>query len=940
MDNRFRWVKFFDDEIEFPHPEKMLGGKGASLHEMTTLGLNVPYGFTLTTEAWRIANENGNSLPNEIWDEVQRGIKGIEIKKNKKFGEISDTEKMKLLTVSIRSGSEYSMPGLMSTILNVGLNDTNLDFFKKQVGERCALDCYLSLIRLYSVIVDKVKSQRFQDAEQSFRKQNNLSNDEELEIQHLQDLIGIYKKIVISETGHKFEQDVQSQIKNGILAVFRSFNNKGAIEYRNTHGIPHHIGTAVNVQIMALGNKNKNSGAAVVFSRNRLTGETGIDGSVVINNQGEDVVAGTKLTLPITELKFSRADLVKEIETNLIMLEKRYRCPVDVELTWEDDKIYYLQARPAQMSPMGAIKSTIDLLKEGAFNKNEDAFFRISLNQIQTVQESRFKEKKKINAQFVFKGLPLCTGVGYGHAYFDVPSAKKAVAEGKKVILICNHFDPNDIELITGIYSEEGDIKRLQGIITAKGSPSSHMGLVMSAVVPPMPGIMGCASILEINHTNKNSSYMRLGNNQNIKEEIVIKQDEIISMDSYTGEVFFGKIEIAEKPTFSEEIKHFINQWENYFGKRNYWTNFLFTDCGEAQQYKTRLKIFNNLRATVAVWKGSKANQLAFINEIFKDTPMLIYTYIVKASQVSEAKKIIEHTREINGSARPSIWLRSDYKPSLLMAPYTSIDMAWGDEQTVGNFWTDANSKVSKWGGFPKWQIILDEKGEIHRLTEILIPMDPKGKLDKDENGKYDDKFVCTFRATADAAIIDINLNNIHLRSLEAANENNLLQIIVKPNMHAKYNLGCVSFNFGKEHFDHDKIDHLLNIFRTKKNDAIIPSIFAKKILRRVNIKRLQEFTADDLILLLLELIHSGVINEDDFKLFMKDHAYAVAAYVKKTFFDDWWSKLALPHLMWALQEAIGAVLLEFQGQRNEKKNVAWIKLYGTKGQEEAGIIK
>jgi len=905
----YNWLSFFGEKLPLQYqkqPEKILGGKGASLSQMVQMELPVPDGFTIYTSTWQRVEENQGELPEPIWQEIVVALKQLEEKTGKNFARPDNPSPDNLLTVSLRSGAQTSMPGLMDTLLNVGLTDANIEAYKRQVGAQCALSSYINLIRMYSVAVYDINHKVFRDAEKTFRDGLKIPQDlplAQMSENLLKRLKNAFKAVVEIETGHGFEQDPLEQLKNGVSAIFNSFNNEGAIEYRMAQGISHSIGTAVNIQQMVHGNRSENSGSAVVFSRNLQTGKAKVDGHYRSTAQGEEVVAGTHIAEPISNLD---SQLLAQIEQYAQTLERHFGYPVDVEITWEDGKLYLLQVREAKMQAQALVNSITGLLEEGIIEDKSTAIDRISLNQILALQRKRFDQQKIEEAEVLLSGLPLHTGVGVGKAYFNVQKAQEAVARGEKVVLICNHFDPNNIELVTGLQKKDGEKGYLQAIVTEKGSPSSHMGLIMSSSTCPMPAVMGVGEI------------------ENIEE------GQTISVDSYSGQIYRGELPVEQAPELPGKVRDFVYEWEKRFGKRNFWANFLFPTEQEQDHRRLREKFAGFLAESQRDWQSKKAIQVAFENMVFIKTPFLIPTHVVSAQNWQEARSIIEEIREKPEEERPGIWLRSGYQDDWLQSPYGSLDLARVEVDVFEQFWTNGESPVTHWGGMPSWQQVDD-----HKLSETLIPLDPHDKLLKDKEGGYRNKFVFTLKADEMGMAIDVHDHNIHMRSLGQVEADDIFRITASPNRERPNFLGEINFTFGDSHFDSDKVASLLS--GTQSHDSSYAGL-SRKINLISQGEDLQAVDKDTMIPVLKKLIEKGLITAQEYQLFIKDRSLQVAQYIKESVFNKWWEEYDLPHTMWALQQTSGASLMEFQGKLDKKDR--WIRLYGTKGAEETQKVR
>lgn len=912
---RFTWIRLFDD-LATPVDVQKLGSKGEFLARMTRKGLPVPPGFTITTTAWRLVNENYGKLPSRLWEEICQALAIVEQKTSKKLG-----DSKRPLTYSLRSGARISMPGIMKSILNLGITDKTLNGLAAQVGSVCTLDSYQRLMRSYSVAVYEIDHKKFRDLEEEVKQKLRIGSNGELTGKYYRQLIKVFKNLVKAETGREFEQDPMNQLHEGIKAIFRSYMSPAAIYYRNSLGLPHDMGTAVNFQAMVYGNAGPSSGTAVVFTHDPETGERKLSGHFLINAQGEDIVGGFSKPKSLDQLP---PQICAQLKSPVPVIEKMFKDAVDLEITWENERLYFLQARRAEIPALASIRSVVDMVNEGLISQKE-ALKRIGLHQILTVKRPRFKKKALDEARkknrLLAHGMPVFTGVGVGKIYLKSQSAKEAVKRGEKAVLICHHFDPNDIELIVGTQTAAGGRSSIQAIITTSGSPSSHMGLVMSTV--GLAGVMGCTDI-KINQA---------------KQTMTIKgkdypEGTIVSVDGNTGEIFRGEIATAKVQVLSPFVSQFIKEWEGVYGENNPWAAFLFPTESRLD-HTSKQKLCRQIQAEVhRRWQSTKAAQVQLINSFFPKS-IIIPTLII-ASQNTQAIKENILKAKAQGC---SVWPRSCYHPDLLLAPYVSRDLGVGTkEKEIDDWLTNADSKRSKWGGLPKWQTIEDEEGVKHCLEAILIPFDPKDKLKPECRQEH---FVCTLRCAAHSTsqvIVDIRDQNYHLRSLEKAGKEQLMQIIAVANSENPSFIGQVNIKFGLEHFDLAKVKNLSLKMLSDSPDSRV-KVLRRKIRSLFGLRVLNHLTQDLLIEKLQSLMKSNLLTQNDYELFIVDRSLGVANFVTKEIFHHWWAQHALPHLMWALKQVTGALVLEIQG-RYRSQGGSWILIYGTKGEEEATLFK
>ena len=498
----------------------LLGGKGAGLSEMTRLKLPVPPGFTITTQVCNQYYDNGRKLEKNVIAEAMRNITKIEKKTGKKWNSANNP-----LLVSVRSGAAISMPGMMDTILNLGLNDqTVLGLAKKTDNPRFAWDSYRRFIQLFGKVVFGVDDEKFDNVLNSAKKRQGVTDDSKLNIDSLKKIVSEYKKICNNHTKRKFPNNPNEQLQLAIEAVFKSWMGERAIVYREKNNITKDIanGTAVNIVTMVFGNMGDDSGTGVVFTRNGHNGKKEIEGEYLINAQGEDVVAGVRTGKDISKLKIEMPKSYRELSNACSKLEKHFREPQDIEFTIEMGKFYLLQTRTAKMSAGALVKTSVDMVKEKLINKNR-ALTRIPAQQLEALLHKTINQSKIKDFERLVKGIAASPGAASGVAVFNV---KRAIAMGennKKVILIRQETKPEDVP---AFFSSEG-------ILTSQGGKSSHAAIVSRGMGKPC--IVGCAD-LKIDYEN----------NRCLANGITVLEGEPITIDGSTGVVYIGDVPTVE----------------------------------------------------------------------------------------------------------------------------------------------------------------------------------------------------------------------------------------------------------------------------------------------------------------------------------------------------------------------------------------------------------
>ncbi|OPL09917.1 MAG: pyruvate, phosphate dikinase [Firmicutes bacterium ML8_F2] len=514
--------------------KSLLGGKGAGLAEMASIGLPVPPGFTVTTEACNMYLKEHKNLWSELKEEILENLSLLEEKTGKRFG-----EKPPLL-ISVRSGAVISMPGMMDTILNLGLNPTTVEYLAEQAGDRrFALDCYRRFIQMFADVVLKVSSHHFENVLTAARKEKKIHSDAELEETDLEIIAERFLKIVRKETGKDFPLDPQEQLFLAVEAVFKSWNTNRAVVYRQANRIPDNLGTAVNVQAMVYGNLGNDSGTGVAFTRNPSTGEPLIYGEYLLNAQGEDVVAGIRTPRDLSDLDKDMPEVYKQFLEACQKLEKHYLDMQDIEFTIEQGKLYMLQTRTGKRTAAAAVRVAVDMVREGLIDRPR-ALQRIEPDQLDQLLHWRIDPDVKKNV--IAKGLPASPGAASGKVVFDADRAQEMAQDGEKVLLVRPETTPDDIH---GIIAA-------QGILTSRGGMTSHAAVVARGMGKPC--VSGCED-LRID-LSKGRFYVK---GEEYQEGI------ILSIDGGTGQVILGDVPLIE-PQFSDEF-HQLLGWADEFKK-------------------------------------------------------------------------------------------------------------------------------------------------------------------------------------------------------------------------------------------------------------------------------------------------------------------------------------------------------------------------------------
>ena len=511
-----KWVYLFKEGNA--GMRNLLGGKGANLAEMTNLDLPIPQGFTVTTEACTEYYDKGRKITDEIQNQIFDALSELEKIQGKKFGDNEDP-----LLVSVRSGARASMPGMMDTILNLGLNDIAVEGFAKKTGNtRFAYDSYRRFIQMFSDVVMEIEKSFFEEVLDEIKEKKGAKVDTDLTAEDLKEVIVRYKGIYKEKMGSDFPQDPKTQLLEAVKAVFRSWDNPRAIVYRRMNDIPGDWGTAVNVQAMVFGNMGETSGTGVAFTRNPSTGEKGIYGEYLINAQGEDVVAGIRTPQPITKLEQDLPECYKEFMEIAHKLEDHYRDMQDMEFTIQEGKLYFLQTRNGKRTAQAALQIACDLVDEGKITPKE-AVLRIEAKSLDQLLHPTFDPAALKAGKVIGSALPASPGAAAGKVYFTADDAKNNHEKGERVVLVRLETSPEDIE---GMHAAEG-------ILTVRGGMTSHAAVVARGMGTAC--VSGCGEI----NINEAGKYFELGGER-------VNEGDYISLDGSTGKIYLGDVQTVD----------------------------------------------------------------------------------------------------------------------------------------------------------------------------------------------------------------------------------------------------------------------------------------------------------------------------------------------------------------------------------------------------------
>ncbi|MCM0648815.1 pyruvate, phosphate dikinase [Clostridium swellfunianum] len=597
--------------------KELLGGKGANLAEMTSLGIPVPQGFTVTTEACNKYYEDGKVIAQEIIDEIHETMAKLEEISGKKFGSVENP-----LLVSVRSGARASMPGMMDTILNLGLNDDTVEAMAKLTNNpRFAYDSYRRFIQMFADVVMEVEKRNFENILDEVKEAKGVKLDTELDANDLKEVVKKFKAFYKEAKGEEFPSDPKLQLIESITAVFRSWDNPRAIVYRRMNDIPSSWGTAVNVQAMVFGNKGETSGTGVAFSRNPSTGEKKIYAEYLMNAQGEDVVAGIRTPEDISTLEQRNPEVYKQFMDIVHTLENHYRDMQDMEFTIEDGKLYFLQTRNGKRTAQAALKIAVDLVEEGMCTK-EEAILKVDPKQLDSLLHPAFDAADMKAAKVIAKGLPASPGAACGKITFTAEEAKERAEKGEKVVLVRLETSPEDIE---GMVAAEG-------ILTVRGGMTSHAAVVARGMGTCC--VAGCGD-LKVNEEAKTVEVNGL----------VLGQNDYLSIDGSTGNVYGQAIKTVE-PEIS-----------GYFGTFMAWAD-------EIRTLKVRTNADTPRDAAQAVKFGAEGIGLTRTEHMFFDENRIAaMREMIVAKNEAERRKALEKLLPMQREDFVGIYEAMEYRP-------------------------------------------------------------------------------------------------------------------------------------------------------------------------------------------------------------------------------------------------------------------------------------
>ncbi len=611
---RNKWVYGFEEEGG--GGRDLLGGKGAGLADMTRAGLPVPPGFTITTEACRAYYDSfDRSISDVLWQQITSALRDLERASGKKLGDVENP-----LLVSVRSGAKFSMPGMMDTVLNLGLNESTVQGLANQTGSaRFAYDAYRRFIQMFGKVVMHVDAELFEDAFSRLKEEKGVQSDTDLDQTALQGLVETFKQIVQERAGQPFPDDPIQQLRLAVEAVFDSWNTERAVAYRNAMKIPHDLGTAVNVVAMVFGNMGEDSGTGVAFTRNPSTGEKQLFGEYLANAQGEDVVSGARTPKSISEMERDYPEVYESLTDIAARLEAHYKDVQDMEFTVERGKLYMLQTRSAKRTVQAAVKTAVDMVSEGLLSKRE-AVGRIAADDISQLLMPQFEpaavEAARDEGKMLAKGLNASPGAATGKAIFTADKAKELGERGQDVILVRPETNPDDVH---GMIAAKG-------ILTARGGATSHAAVVARGLGKP------CVAGTETLLVQPRQRRMRAGT-------ITVREGEEISIDGSTGEVYVGRLptvlrELGEQPDLLTLLS-----WADELRELEVWANADYPRDAE-----------------VALGFGAQGIGLARTEHMFFETERLpvVRRMILSAGRAVALERALQDAERALASADPS----------------------------------------------------------------------------------------------------------------------------------------------------------------------------------------------------------------------------------------------------------------------------------------------
>ena len=888
----------------------LLGGKGAGLAEMTRLGLNIPPGFIIKTNAGMDYFNNNKKIDEELNKEILDAIQSLTGPNGEKFNDFHNP-----LFVSVRSGAPISMPGMMNTILNVGITEALIESITDNDKRLFYRELYWRFLLMFGSAFG-VNRDNMQKIQEKVIKKFNVSQPQELSERGFKILSNNLKKEFIKELGKDIVNELDTpkgQLWLAIKGVWNSWDTQAVIDYRDSLGLDENICTAVVVQSMVYGNKGSHSGSGVVYSRDLHTGlkQNPMPGSFLFDIQGEDIVSGDKTSdIDLKDLYEKLPNVYSELYSSVKKLEDYYRKPLDIEFTIQNEKLWLLQVRPAPISDEAAIRYVVDMVNDKLITKYE-AVESIRPSLIERlylpVFSQKSKEKALNNGGLLTKGAPASPGIAVGEVVIKKETAKKYALESKKFILIRDALDPKE-HLI---------MKLSSGIISKRSSVGSHGAIIANVLKKPC--IVGCNRIYSIDE-EKGEFIIETedGNKRIIKEGNLV-----VSIDGTSGEVFTDNLEVIDPKPFNELIQ-FKKWWDEYDGTKNIngkyseiepyegrphspWGNATFSDNpDEIEEYRDNVRKL----LTTNMWSTEKARVASVMQFIPKD--IRIQQVVVNAEDKNRIQELMFDVLDKGYWNGP----RSALGPGAEGASPWQMGIK-SKEQIIGylNEYNFKGVEKAKSGGYPRW--MNPDEGAPWQTppVQIIVMYDPAEKGIEEFEPEH---FVCnvTCKSNPDEVVIDINLGTAQLRSFEIISPDQLIRISMELNSRDEFMRGKRTIEFGKNYWKLNLLPHLA---------------------AQLDIKA---YSDDELEKIISEKIRKGDLPEDLLKELIGERPIKIAKFIEKEVFNKWWIDYKLPFMMRALDEVYSLQVLEIQGRASVDGKINWFLIYDAKGRDERKTVE
>lgn len=913
----------------------LLGGKGAGLAEMIGLGLPVPPGFTITTQACSAYYAAAKQFPKGMWEQVLAALQEVEKQTGKRFGNPDNP-----LLLSVRSGAKVSMPGMMDTITDLGLSDEIVQgLVHLMANERFAYDVYRRLIQAFCRIVFRIPEEELEPVLGQCISVGRAHDEASSNALEFKAICAALKKSIRDKKGVEFPEDPYTQLKMAIEAVFDSWFSPRAMDYRKFHGISHDLGTAVTVQAMVFGNLGLDSGTGVAFTRDPGTGEHVIYGEYCLNAQGEDVVSGAYTPRSLEELESTLPQAHDELVQACQTLERHFRDMQDVEFTIEQGQLWVLQTRAGKRTSRAAVKIAVDMVEEGLIAK-QDALQRVRPSQLDQFRCARFDPEMKAQAiaegRLVARGLGASPGVAVGTIVFDADAAVEQGQQGKAVVLVRPQTSPADV----------GGMLYAKAIVASRGGATSHAALVARSLDKPC--VVGCGA-LKIDLENRAFSV----------DDLVVREGDVLSVDGSAGEIFIGQIATIEpkRMEFPELSKFLL--WLNEFRRRSVWMTAAYPrDVGQARDFRTE---------ATALWESSPwVTEKAKVIELLKLIPQ--ENHIL---QVPVSAKDKDTLREIMlDVVQKGYWvgLRTCYHPEqpLGRAPW---HMAITTRAEVEEFLANPEfGGFSGSGGHSKWL-------EDPNLREIIVLHNPPELgLPQHVFEKRHFVFTVSCHSQPDEVLVEISLDTAQVRSIERAEPRDLIHIIMHLDPSGPQFKGPRIFCFGRKHLKQKELervtigvnkaakyviefidnDDIRAIWASEEGRSSVEKLYDEFLSRREGPKDiaikdicrrvlavnggfgLGNLSEEGIGIKVREAMCREEFTDEMYEKLVKAKALRITKSIAEMVFDKWWEPpFELPHVMQALEGLFNLHTLEVQGRCKQNGKVEYMLVYEFRGREE-----